>query len=154
MAQPYTYAGVKVSISTTAQNGDLADDTAFGGLTYTQLANVGNIGAYGFETNMVSYPVMDRAVALKAKGATDGGNMTIQCADDPADAGQIAARTAADPESQDNYVFKIEFANGVVHYIRGPIGGPTHPGGGNEDFVVNEYTVGVNQILEVAPTGP
>ena len=56
----------------------------------------------------------------------------------------IAARAAADPTSQDNYAFRIQFANGAVHYIRGPVGGPNHPGGGNEAFAVNEYTIGVN----------
>ncbi len=154
--QPYTYAGAVVSISTTPQNDDLTGTSpGFAGLTYTPIANVGNIGAYGFTTNMVTYPVMDRAVALKAKGNTDGGNLTIQCADKPGDPGQVAARAAANPNSQDNYVFRIQFANGGIHYVRGPMGGPNHPGGGNEAFVVNEYTVGVNEILEVdPPTSP
>lgn len=152
MAQPYTYAGATVGISSAPQNDDMAGETpGFDSLTYVPISNIGNIGAYGLDTNMVSYPVLDRNMVLKAKGQTDGGNLTIQVADDATDLGQIAARAAADPNSQDNYVFKIEFANGVIHYIRGPIGGPNHPGGGNEDFVVNEYTVGVNEIEEVAP---
>lgn len=153
MGQPYTLAGAKVSISTTAQNTDMAGvSPGFDSLTYTQIANIGNIGAYGFSTNMVSYPVMDRSVTLKAKGQTDGGNCTIQCAHSVGDAGQIAAAAAADPTSQDNYVFKIEFANGVVHYLRGPIGGPNHPNGGPEAFGVDEYTIGVNEIEEVEPS--
>lgn len=148
--QPYTLAGAKVSISTTAANTDLAGlSPGFAGLTYKQIANIGNIGAYGFSTNMVSYPTMDRSIVLKAKGQTDGGNLTIQCAHSPGDAGQLAAAAAADPTSQDNYVFKIEFANGVVHYVRGPVGGPNHPNGGPEAFAVDEYTVGVNEIEEV-----
>jgi hypothetical protein len=150
MAQPYTLAGATVSISTTPQNSDLAGESpGFDGLIYVPIANVGNIGAYGFSTNMVSYPTLDRAIVLKAKGQTDGGNLTIQVADSAADPGQIAARAAADPLSQDNYAFRIEFANGTIHYLRGPVGGPSHPGGGNEAFAVNEYTVGVNEILEV-----
>ena len=151
MAQPYTLAGATVGICVTAQNTDLEDVTSFSALTYVNIGNIGNIGAYGFTTNMVSYPTLDRALVLKAKGQTDGGNLTIQCADTAGDAGQIAARAAADPQSQDNYAFKITFANGAVHYIRGPVGGPSHPGGGNEAFVVNEYTIGVNEILEVDP---
>lgn len=150
MAQPFTLAGTTVSISTTAQNTDMAGESpGFDSLTYTPIANVGNIGAYGLSTNMVSYPVMDRNVTLKAKGQTDGGNLTIQCAHSAGDVGQLAAATAADPNSQDNYVFKIAFANGAVHYVRGPIGGPNHPNGGPEAFAVDEYTIGVNEIEEV-----
>lgn len=150
MGQPYTLAGVKVSISTAAQNEDMAGASpGFDSLTYTQISNVGNIGAYGLSTNMVSYPVMDRNLTLKAKGQTDGGNVTIQCAHSVGDAGQLACATAANPDSQDNYVFKVEFANGTIHYLRGPIGGPNHPNGGPEAFAVDEYTLGVNEIEEV-----
>ena len=151
MAQPYTLAGATVGICTTPQNSDLGDASAFAALTYVNISNIGNIGAYGFTTNMVNYPTLDRAITLKAKGTTDGGNLTIQCADSAGDAGQVAARAAADPLSQDNYAFEIRFANGAVHYLRGPVGGPNHPGGGNEAFVVNEYTIGVNEIVEVDP---
>lgn len=152
MTQPYTLAGAKVGICTTPQNSDIGNASpGFAALSYVDIGNVGNIGAYGFTTNMVSYPVMNRNITLKAKGATDGGNLTIQCADSPGDLGQIACRAAADPNSQDNYAIRIQFANGAVHYLRGPIGGPNHPGGGNEAFAVNEYTVGVNEILEVDP---
>lgn len=150
MSQPFTYAGATVGICITPQNSDLGQASpGFAGLTYVNIGNVGQIGAYGYSTNMVSYPTLDNLLVLKAKGQTDGGTLSIQCAADSADAGQIAARTAGDPTSQDNYAFKISLANGEIHYIRGPVGGPNHPGGGNEAFVVNEYVVGVNEILEV-----
>lgn len=149
---PYTYAGSVLAICVTPQNSDLVGTSpGFAGLIYVDIGNVGNVGAYGLNTNMVSYPVLDRALVLKAKGQTDGGNFTFQCADDPTDAGQIAVAAAADPESQDNYALRITLATGGIHYLRGPVGGPNHPGGGNEAFVVNEYTFGVNEILEVAP---
>lgn len=85
-------------------------------------------------------------MSLKGKGVTDGGNFTIQCADSSGDAGQDLLTAAGKPDVADNYVIKIEFPNGKIHYLRGPVGGPNHPGGGSEDFVVNEYTVGVNEI--------
>lgn len=153
MGQPYTLAGVTVGISTIAVNDDMAGvSPGFDSLTYTPIANVGSIGAYGFSTNMVSYPVLDRNIVLKAKGQTDGGNMTLQCAHSVGNAGQLAAVAAADPSSQDNYVFKVTFPNGIIHYLRGPIGGPNHPNGGPEAFGVDEYTIGVNEIEEVEPS--
>lgn len=150
MAQPYTLAGVKVSISQTAQNEPLAGTSpGFSSLTWTEISNVGNIGAHGYSTNMVSYPTMDRSLILKAKGQTDGGNMSIQCAADATDAGQIAFIAAADPGSQDNWAIKLEFPNGTLRYLRGPVGGPNHPAGGPEAFAVNEFTLGVNEIEDV-----
>lgn len=154
MAQaPYTLVGAKVYISDSAQNTDMAGvNPGFDSLSYTEIANVGNIGEYGFSTNMVSYPTMDRNIVLKAKGQTDGGNTQIQVADVNGDAGQLAIATAADPGSQDNYVIKIEFANGVIDYLRGPIGGPTHPNGGPESFAINQYTMGVNEFERTYPS--
>lgn len=149
MSQPYTYSGAKFYISNTAANSDLTGvSPGFDSLQYTEISNVGNIGAYGLNTNMISYPVMARPMALKAKGNTDGGTFTLQCADDVSDSGQQKLAAAGDPSNGNNYVLKVEFTNGVVHYIRGPIGGPSHPGGNNEAFVVNEYTVGVNELFE------
>ena len=72
MADPTTYLNATVSISTVAQNVDI-NEAAFEGLSYTEIANVGTIGQYGNETNMVNYPVLARALTLKAKGQTDGG---------------------------------------------------------------------------------
>lgn len=152
MSNPITHAGATVSICATPQNDDLDDHATLGfpGLTYVPIANVGNLGEYGYNTNMVNYPTFDRNLILKAKGQTDGGTLTIECAHKDADPGQLAATAAGDPDSQDNYAFKIEFADGRIHYVRGPVGGPNHPSGGNEDFVRDVYTVGVNQILRIA----
>jgi hypothetical protein len=147
MSQPQTFAGALVYICSTPENADLANVTAAAALTYVQVGKVGKLGGYGNKTNMVSYPVLDKLLTLKAKGATDGGSFTIECATDKTDAGQIALSTAADPSSQDNFVVKIAYADGEVHYVRGPIGGPEYAGGGNEAFRTSMYTLGVNQIL-------
>lgn len=154
MSQPITLAGATVSICATAQNSDLngVSPGGFDTLSYVTISNVGNIGAYGFSTNMVNYDTLDRPISLKAKGITDGGSLTIQVANDAGDAGQGHFRTAGTPGSQNNYAVKIEYADGTVHYLRGPVGGPSHPGGGPESFLVNEYTLGVNEILEVDPS--
>lgn len=158
MTNPTTYAGATVAICTTAQNTDLGDlSPGFAGLTYVDIANVGTIGEYGYTTNMVNYPTMDRTLNLYAKGNTDGGSMSIECAVKTGDAGQAAIIAAADPAAgaayQDNYAFEITLPNGDVHYVRGPVGGPTYPGGGNEDFVRMSFMVGVNEI-KIVPATP
>ena len=151
MTQPYTLAGATVGICVTVQNADLADDDAFAALTYVPIDRVGNIGAYGYDTNLVSYPTLDRLLTIMAKGATSGGTMTIQCADDVANAGQVALIAAGSPTTSANYAFKITYSTGRIDYVRGPVSGPNNPGGGNEAFALLDFKVGVNQIIRAAP---
>lgn len=147
MSNPTTYAGTTVGICTTIQNADLTK-TAAAALTYVDIDNVGQLGQYGFKTNMVSYKVFSRLMDLKAKGSTDGGSLTIECATDKTDPGQIAATAAGVPTVSDNYMFKITFPNGDVDYVRGPVGGPESKGGNNEAFRISTFTVGVNQLIQ------
>lgn len=153
MADPITYADAEIAISTTPQNSDLGGTSpGFAGLTYTAIANVGNIGEYGYSTNMVNYPTLTQILQKKAKGNTDGGTWSFECAEDDADPGQIAVDAAGHPTVRDSYAFRITFSTGAIHYLRGPVGGPTFPGGGNEDFVRKTYAIGVNEIVrEPAP---
>lgn len=148
MANPTTNAHATVSVCVTAQNDDLTETTA-AALTWVVIGKVGRIGEHGYDTNMVSYSVLDRDLVLKAKGQTDGGNVTIECAEDNADAGQLALNTAAAPSDSDNYAVQIKYTNGDIRYVRGPVGGPKYSGGGNEDFRVATYTIGANQVLNV-----
>lgn len=151
MANPTTNAHAVVSVCALAQNADLTETTA-AALTWVPIGNVGKIGEHGYDTNMVSYGVLDRDLVLKAKGQTDGGNLTIECAENNSDLGQLALNTAAAPAISDNFAIQIEYTNGDIRYVRGPVGGPKYSGGGNEDFRVSTYTVGVNQVLNVPAT--
>ena len=63
MSNPTTYAGTTVGICTTIQNADLTK-TAAAALTYVDIDNVGQLGQYGFKTNMVSYKVFSRLMDL------------------------------------------------------------------------------------------
>lgn len=148
MANPQTNSHAVVSFCSTPQNADLTKVTA-AALTWVPIGNVGKIGEHGYDTNMVSYSVLDRDLKLKAKGETDGGNVTIECAENNSDAGQLALNTAAAPSDGNEYAIKILFTNGDIRYVRGPIGGPKYSGGGNEDFRVSTYTLGANQVLNV-----
>lgn len=117
-------------------------------LAYVLIGKTGQLGQYGFKTNIISYKVFDRLLDLKAKGSTDGGTLMIECATDKADAGQSAATAAGSPTVSDNYAFKITFANGDIDYVRGVVGGPESKGGNNEAFRISQFTVGVNQLLQ------
>lgn len=153
MSQAYTQSGDKFYISNTPQNDDLDDHagSGFPSLTYVQVKKVGSIGESGINTNMLSYDTLDRDVTLKSKGLTNAGDPPIECAEDLADPGQIAMRAAGAVTVKDSYAFKIERANGNVEYWRGLVAGPVKPGGRNEDFQLNVFTLGLNQVPITIP---
>lgn len=144
-AEAKTNAGSKLYICALPQNEDLTA-TEFAALTFVQVKKVGSIGERGINTNVVQYDTLDTLVALKGKGITNAGDPQIEVAEDLADPGQVAMRAAGAPNVPDTYAFKIERADGSIEYLRGLVTGPNVPGGRNEDFILNTYTLGLNQV--------
>jgi len=134
-------------ISTTAANTDLDDHATngFPGKTYTQVGSVGKYGETGISTNVLTYPTLDETVTQKAKGMTNAGDPQIECARVAADAGQVAMRAAGAPGVTNAYAFKTVDQDGTIHYNRGLVMGPTRPGGGNEDFELEVFTLALVQ---------
>lgn len=154
-AEAKTNAGSKLSICVTPQNADL-DQAAFTGLTYVQVKKVGSIGERGINTNIVQYDTLDTLVALKGKGITNAGDPQVEVAEDLTDPGQVAMRAAGAPDVPDAYAFKVERADGSIEFLRGLVTGPNVNGGRNEDFILNTFTLALNQapITVAAPTTP
>lgn len=144
-AEAYSHAGDKLYICSTAQNDDL-DASAFEALTYVQVSGVGNVGAYGLDTNILSHDTWDSLVKQKAKGMTDAGSPDVEVAGNDTDAGQIAMRVAGAPDMFDSFAFKITKQSGATDYLRGLVGGPTTSGGRNEDFALLTFKLGLNQV--------
>jgi hypothetical protein len=124
------------------QNSDL-NLAAFEALTWIQINNVGSIGESGPSTNLPTYDELDTDVIQKGKGITDAGTTPLECSLNMTDNGQIALRTAA--LASDNYAIKWVDDDGVIHYQRGLVTGPTAPNGRNEDFRRQVFTFGWNQ---------
>jgi len=154
-AEAKTNAGSKFFICVTPQNEDLTQ-AEFAALTYVQVKKVGSVGERGINTNIVTYDTWDTSVSLKGKGITNAGDPPVEVAEDLTDPGQIAMRAAGAPDVPDAYAFKVERADGSVEYLRGLVAGPNVPGGRNEDFVLNTYTLGLNQppLVVAAPVTP
>jgi hypothetical protein len=152
-----TLAGSKFYVCATAQNSDL-NQAGFEALTWVEVGNVGNIGQTGTETNLVSYNELSTLVTQKAKGVSDAGSPPIECARNPTDAGQVIMRTISVTTDTNSYAFKYEkndapagFTN-TIHYYRGVCVGPTRPNGGVEDFDLEIFMTGLNQVeLTVNP---
>ncbi|KAG1257057.1 hypothetical protein G6F68_009498 [Rhizopus microsporus] len=65
-------------------------------------------------------------------------------------------RAAGAPNVHDAFAFKVERPDGSLEFLRGLVAGPNSPGGRNEDFVLNTYTLALNQapIRVAAPVTP
>jgi len=142
-----TNKGRKISICTTPQAADL-NQAAFVALTYIEVKNVGSIGETGTQTNIVSYDELTTDVTQKQKGISNAGDPVVECARNATDPGQQAMRAAA--LTKFYYAFKIEDDDIITttkstFYNRGLVTGPVRPGGRNEDFILENYTLGLVQ---------
>lgn len=143
-------SGSKLYIAVSAgvaspQNNDLSQ-SQYAALTWLEVKNVGSVGETGSNTNVLSYDTWDTTVTQKAAGITNAGDPEVELARDPSDPGQIQLRTAALPANRANsYAFSIVHVDGTVKYNRGIVMGPRHPNGRNEDFVLEIFTIGMNQ---------
>lgn len=150
-------AGSKLYVCTTAQQSDL-DRAGYEALTYVEIKAIGNRGETGSKTNILSYDTWDTDVTQKAKGITDAGSPTLELARIPTDPGQIALRAAA--LTNLNYAFKevrndpaVLGGTPTTIYNRGLVTGPARPGGKNEDFDLEVFTLALNQREVVVDPG-
>lgn len=147
--------GRKFYICATPQPDDLIV-SEFAALTWVEVKYVGNIGETGTQENIISYDTMDTTVTQKQKGIANAGDPTVEVAYDADDDGQQAMRDAA--ETRMNYAFKFEFDDAptlvgtpTIKYNRGIVAGPAEPNGGPEDFLLNVFTLGLNQKQITVP---
>lgn len=155
MAQ--TNRGRKVYIAVTSPGGTTPlacpsplNQGQYEALDWTEVGNVGSVGESGMNENIVSYDELSTDVTQKQKGIANAGDPVIECARNPTDDGQIAMRAAA--ATRMIYAFKFEDADApsvgytnTVYYNRGVVAGPTRPNGRNEDFILENYTLGLVQ---------
>lgn len=137
--------GGKVYISA-AQSTIPVNAAAYAALSWTEVKQVGNMGAIGTTVNPLTYPTWGDSVVQKAKGMSDAGNPTLEVLRNTTDAGQIAIIAAA--KTNLTYAFKNERndkltggGTNTLIYNWGLVAGPTRPQGGNEDFDVEVYTL-------------
>lgn len=151
-------AASKMYICSIAQN-TVLDQSGYEALTWTEIKGIGSRGETGRITNVLNYDTWDTPVTQKAKGVTDAGSPELELARIPTDPGQILLRAAAVVGNNNNYAFKelradgTTSTNGTVIYNRGLVGGPRRPGGRNEDFDLEVFTLMFQQEeIVVNPT--
>lgn len=152
MPNKLTHKGTTLWVCATAQNSDL-NQSQFAALTWVQVGKVGNTGDWGSTSSLPTYDTLDEAVTQKQKGMANAGDPQVECAFVASDAGQIILRTFGDPTNLNNMAIKRVLndmpaggTSGTIFYSRGVVSGPLNPGGGSDDFVLERYTIGLNQL--------
>lgn len=151
-------AASRLFVCATPQNNDL-QQVDYEALSWVEVKGVGSRGETGKNTNILTYDTWDTVVIDKAKGITDAGSPELELSRIPTDPGQIILRAAAAVGNNNKYAFKELRAdgtsptNGTVLYNRGLVTGPRRPGGRNEDFDLEVFTLGlVQEEIVVNPT--
>lgn len=154
-----TNAFCKIYVSSAPVAATDLTQTDYEALTWVEVKNVGSRGETGKSTNMLNYNTWGDRVIQKAKGMTDAGGGDLECARLPTDPGQIILRAAAAGDNNNNYAFKELRSDGpvggtgTIFYNRGLVTGPKRPGGRNEDFDLEVFTLGFQQEeIVVAPS--
>jgi hypothetical protein len=154
-----TFAGSRIYIGTTLA---ASSQTEFEADSYVEILDVSNMGELGAVANIVQFPVVSDDFVKKSKGTRNAGDPALVVGRLPNDPGQIAVRAAE--ATKYFYNFKLELADAInedytntVIYFRALVAGIPVGTGGNEDFVVETYTLGIYPrpvIIESENTTP
>lgn len=152
----YTHSNVQFFVSPNAQNSDLTLSGYKAITGWIEVAPVGSLPERGISTNMLSYDTVNTLVSKKAKGITDAGTGTLECARNGTDPGQIKLAQLGQPSYFHSHAFKMVKQDGTVEYGRGLVSGPAYPGGRNEDFDIANYTIAFQQAMieDASPSLP
>lgn len=144
-----TAAGTAIAISAAAPA--TSDPTGYAALTYTEIGGVEQIGTIGAATNKVEFQPL-KGPKEKHKGSTDYGSLQPSLAHDSADAGQTLLRTAADPDNNAQYSFKVTYPDGQKRYFRGRVFGYPENIGNADSVIMASPTVEINTKVVSAPS--
>lgn len=121
----------------------------FAPLTYVEIGEIENMGAFGDESNLVNAASLSDARVRKLKGARDAGTMPLRCFRDPLDAGQTALYAAEATKYE--YAFKIQAADAPtpayddsLYYFKGLVSSAREEYGGNDTVVATVFNIAIN----------
>ena len=109
-----TGAGSSIAISTTSFTGT-PDAAGFGAKTYTTIAEVTTIPAFGKTYGIVEHKPLSTRYTKKLKTSYNNGSVQLSYALDTADAGQGLLFAAVDSDS--SYAYRVTMQNGTIYYF-------------------------------------
>jgi len=114
MSLAITSAGSKISIGNPPASQTLV---ALQAVSYTDIAEVTDIGEFGKSYNLVTHNPLGDRVTVKRKGSINNGTIALQMAYAPADPGQTLLATAVDSDS--SYSYRVTLQDNTQFYFTG-----------------------------------
>lgn len=139
-----TAAGTGIEISAAAPA--TQDAAGYTALTYTEIGGVEQLGAIGATTNKVEFQPL-KGPKDKHKGSTDYGSLQPAIAHDPEDAGQTLLRTAAEPDNNALYSFRVTYATGDKRYFQGRVFGYPETTGNADSILMANPTIEITKKI-------
>lgn len=130
-----TAAGTGLAIS--GGTPTTSDAAGIKALTYTEIGNVEQLGAFGGTNEVVNFQPL-KGVLQKFKGPANSGAIQPSLAHDDTDAGQTLLRTASDDQSSKLYYFMVTYPDGAKRHFGGRVFGyPENVGAANTMLMAN-----------------
>ncbi len=146
-----TAAGTKLHICADAPA--TYDAAGFGaiGMTWTEVGEIVSFGEFGRKYNFVKHLPLSSRRTVKRKGSYDDGNLNLQLARTPGNAGQLLIKAAL--ASDTSYSYKVTLQDGTIMYFSAQCGSYTTNVGTTDTIVGSVASLEIdNDIIEVAPT--
>jgi len=149
MSKVFTSSGTTYAIS--AGEPATYDQAGFAALTFTDVAEVTDMGEYGASFEVVSHNPLATRRTVKRKGTVNDGAMSLQLGRDPSDAGQAILIAGVDGAGIDVvHSHKVTLQDGTIQYFTGQIYSYTTNIGSANQIVSAAATVELdNKIIEV-----
>lgn len=148
MSNVFTSTGTTLAVS--ASTPATYDAVGFGALTFTDVAEVTEMGEYGAQYEVVTHNPLGTGRTIKRKGTVNDGQMSMQLGRDPSDAGQAILIAGVDGLTKnDVHSFQVTLQDGTIQYFTGQIYSYTTNVGASNNIVGASVTVELdNQIVE------
>lgn len=149
MSNVFTSTGTQYAVSAAVPV--TYDEAGFVALTWTEVAEVTDMGEYGATYEVVSHNPLATKRTIKRKGTVNDGAMALQLGRDPSDAGQLLLIAGVDGAAADVvHSHRVTLQDGTIQYVTGQIFSYTTNIGASNQIVGAAVTVELdNAIVEV-----
>lgn len=142
-----TSAGTTIAISATQPA--TFDAAGYAALTYTEIAEVSNLGEFGRVYNEVTFNPLATRQTVKRKGSFNEGNMSMELARDPEDAGQSILITAVNSDLSPSFL--VTSQDGTKFYFTAQVMSYTANVGTVDNIFMSAAALSLdNPVVEVA----
>ena len=122
MAADDVILAVGATVSLVASTPATYDSTGFGALTFVEVGEVLDIGAFGGNAEVVEFTPVKSGTVNKRKGSINYGTMSLNIGHDVDDAGQVLLKAGFDGAARNTvHSFKIVYNDSEIAYFTGVV---------------------------------